>query len=385
MERGKAWKWVRRVGIGLLIVLFVTGAAIGWRTVSLVESELLTPGRLVPAPEAEIVSVAGSRVVLADNDAARADGVWGVRGPDGYAQMTRVIGGTADGVERGFAVVEGFFTAGDVVSIEANAFVSDPRAAHGLPFEEVRVPGELGVNPAWLITGELDTWVVFVHGKEASGREQALRSLPTFRKLGFPVLVITYRNDASGGAGDATSYTWGLDEWRDLDAALGTATLRGAEDFVLVGHDMGASIISNFLHLSDASSDVRAVVFDSAVLDLEALVDDLVDEKGIPGFLANMGKAVARIRFGLEWSRLDQLERVGEFDPELPMLLLHGSADEVMSIDDAAAFAAALPNARLERFESALHGALWNLESVRYDQVLADFLLSATPELQLEE
>ena len=380
MERSRFAVWARRIALLLALVLVTTGAAVVWRTMSLIESDLLSPGAIGEPVELEVVGVAGSRVLLKDTPDASREGVWGVVGPNGYAQMTRVTATGPSGIERGFAVLSGTFEAGDIVTLDAAAFPDDPRASHGLPFEEVRVPGELGVNPAWLITGEADTWVIFVHGKREDGRLQALRSLPTFRKLGFPVLVITYRNDASGGAADDQSYRWGLDEWRDLEAAIDTATLRGASDFVLVGHDMGASVISMFLHESERASAVRGVILDSAILDPEALVDDLARDRGIPGYLSSLGKAVSRVRFGLEWSELDQVERVGEFDPNLPMLLMHGSADAVAPLAVAEEFAASLPEADLEVFDGAGHGALWNVESVRYEEVLTAFLSRVIPE-----
>jgi pimeloyl-ACP methyl ester carboxylesterase len=361
MEKRKGWVWVRRVAVGLVVVLLVVAAGVTWRMMDIIESELLRPGPLSDPVSLEIVGIAGSRVTFADDDAAAIDGVWGIAGDDGYGQFTRVMSRSTRGVERGLAVLSGGFSAGETVVLEANAFPDDPRTAHGLPFEEVRVPGELGVNPAWLIGGESETWVVFVHGKDMNGRAQSLRSLPTFRKLGMPVLVITYRNDASGGAGDDGHTTWGLDEWRDLESALATATLRGADDFILVGHDMGASIVTTFLHESDRTPDVRGVVLDSAVLDFEALVDDVGDD------------------------RLDQLERVDEFDPMIPMLLLHGTADTISPIETADAFAAALPHVEYERFSGAGHGALWNSQPVRYEEILTDFLISAIPELATDE
>ena len=366
------------------VVALLIGSAISWRTMNIVESELLTPDGLSETVTLEVVGVAGSRITFKDEGDAAIDGVWGIVGPSGYGQITRVISRDNAGVVRGLALLSGSFSVGEVVELDASAYPEDPRSAHGLPFEEIRVPSDLGVNPAWLITGENDTWIVFVHGADGNGRTQALRAIPTFRKLGFPVLVITYRDDASGGAGDDLRYAWGLDEWRDVDAALATATLRGADDFILVGHGMGASIISTFLHESELTPNVRGVIFDSAVLDLEEVIDEIARDRGIPGYLATIGKSIARIRFGLEWSRLDQLERVLEFDPSLPMLVLHGTDDTVAPITMTDAFAAALPLATYERFRGAVHGALWNSAPVRYEESLTDFLIGVTPGLASE-
>ena len=381
MERGRGWVWFRRVVLSLAAVVVVFAAAVTWRLVDLVESELLAAG----SPDfgaADIAGLSGGRVVLEGTGASR-EGVWGIVGADGYGQVTGIISRAGGRVERSLVTMEGSLVEGETVLLDVTAFPADPRTAHGLPFEEVRVPGELGVNPAWLIDGENDTWVVFVHGRGIAGRAESLRSLPTFRKLGFPILVITYRNDGTGGEDERGHATWGLDEWRDLNNALETAQLRGADDFILVGHDMGASIVMAFLHESEFILRIRGIVLDSAVLDLEAVVDGMARERGIPASLAVIGKAISRIRFGLEWPRLDQVARVDEFDPSIPMLLLHGTADQVAPIEAADAFAEGLPHARYERFAGAGHGALWNSESVRYDDVLTEFLLVVAPELAL--
>lgn len=380
MERRTPWAWARPVGAGLLVLIVVVAAAVTWRLMSLVESELLS--MQTPASGSAVVAdVTGSRIVLADGDLIDRGGVWGITGPNGYGQVTGVISAAEGRVERGFVALSGSIAAGDEVTFDPNAFPSDPRVAHGMPFDEINVPGDLGVNPAWLIDGDSDTWVVFVHGRGRGGRAESLRSLPTYRKLGFPMLVITYRTDNAAEGSGARRSTWGLDEWRDLEAALDTARLRGARDFVLVGHDLGASIVVMFLHNSEAGSDIRAVVLDSAILDLNATVDDLARDHGIPGFLAGLGKGISRIRYGLEWSQLDQVGRAAEFDPSTPLLLLHGTGDAVSPLATAEAFAAALPAATLERFGGAMHGSLWNSQSVRYDDVLTDFFLTVLPEL----
>ncbi len=385
MERSRVGVWTRRVAIALTVVVVTTAVGVTWRMMNIIETDLLTPGALSDRVLVEVIDVSGSRITFADDDAAAVDGVWGVVGADGYGQVTRVISRGPGGIERGLAVLSGDLASGETVEWDEYAFPKDPRTAHGLPFEEVRVSGELGVNPAWFISGESDTWAIFVHDKDMGGRAQSLRVLPIFRKLGIPLLVITYRNDASGGAGDGRRYTWGLDEWSDLEAALDTATLRGADDFILLGYGTGASIVTTFLHESDRTSDVRAVVLDSPVLDLEALVDAIAVDRGIPAYLAAAGKALARIRFGLEWSRLDQLERSGEFDPSIPMLLMHGTADNVVPIEISDAFAAALPHVTYERFLGAGHGALWNNGPVRYEDVLTEFLIEVMPELTADD
>lgn len=385
MERGRAGVWVRRVAVATAFVVLIVAAAVTWRVMDLIDSEVLAPGAWEEPASVEVLEVSDDRIVLEDaNDASR-NGVWGIVGPSGYGQVVRIISSSEGRVEREFVLLAGSISAGEIVTFDPSAYPVDPRTAHGLPFQEIRVPGELGVNPAWLTEGESDTWVVFVHGKGARGREQSLRVLPVLRRLGFPVLVITYRNDQAGGAGDGRRHTWGLDEWPDLESALDTAQLRGADDFVLFGFDMGASIVAAYLDRSQSAHIIRGVVFDSPILDLEALVDEMTADRGIPNILAAVGKAIARIRFGLEWGQLNHAARAGEFDPSLPILLLHGTADTLSPIGAADDFAEALPDAAYERFGGASHGALWNQDPMRYESALGRFLLDVIPEMLTQE
>ena len=115
----------------------------------------------------------------------------------------------------------------------------------------------------------------------------------------------------------------GLEEWRDLDAALTLAERKGATDYVLFGYGMGAEVIATFLHESDRTDVVRGVVLDSPVLDLEGTIDATSDT---PGPLLEASQQLVRLRFGLEWDLLDQLSRADQFD--VPVLVLHGAANE---------------------------------------------------------
>ena len=95
--------------------------------------------------------------------------------------------------------------------------------------------------------------------------------------------------------------------------------------------------------------------------------------------MAASAKAVARIRFGLEWSELDQLSRAGEF--AVPMLVMHGTEDSVAPVASADAFAEALPDlVTYQRFEGARRVELWNHDPERYNEAVLSFLLAVTEE-----
>ena len=294
-------------------------------------------------------------------------------GTGAYGQMTAVISTEAETIERSFRTLTGRFIAGEMVTFDAYASGENPNDAFALEYSDVRIPGELGVNPAWQVDGARDTWVIVVHGEGLDERRQALRILPTVADGGFPALVITYRND--GAAPDAGGvYRWGLSEWQDIEAAIAYARNRGAEDFILYGFGMGANIVTMHLHRSDSAADVRGAVLDSFVPDLGAVVDGIGRERDIPAIVSSAAKAVARIRFGLEWSDLNHMMRAAEFD--VPLLLLHGSEDDVAPIAEVDAFAEALPDVvTYERFDGAKRTELWNRDPERYNLAVLSFLL----------
>jgi pimeloyl-ACP methyl ester carboxylesterase len=379
VEESKFGYWFKRIAVAVVLGLLL-GTFIGaFRGSSVIATDLLTPGSAEVGPAFEIGLVGAGRIVLPRNDVTELEGIWGVsNGTGGYGQVAAVISTDAETIERSFRTLTGRFIAGESVTFDAYAVGADPMEAFAIDFDDVRVPGELGVNPAWFIPGERDTWVIMVHGEGLDERAQALRILPIIEEAGFPVLVITYRND-SAAPDDGGFYRWGLSEWQDIEAAMTFASRPGeeAKSFIVYGFGMGATIAMTHLHVSDSTGDVLGVILDSPVLDLGAVVDEIATARGIPALVSSAAKGVARIRFGLEWSQLDQTSRMDQFD--VPMLLLQGTEDDVAPVATADEFAAALPGlVRYERFEGAVRTELWNIDAERYNTAVEEFLTELT-------
>ncbi|MFQ5555602.1 MAG: alpha/beta hydrolase family protein [Acidimicrobiia bacterium] len=365
--------WLKRGLVAVTTVVVVAWVAGVWVMSSTLGRDLLTPQPEEPTFDLEIATVGGGTVVLTRTPITERDSVWGLESETAYGQVSAVVAIREDVVERGFRTLEGEMRPGDRVRFDPFAYTGDPRTAHGIPFEEVRIAGELGAYPAWKVEGDRDTWVIVIHGKGSDERRQALRMLPAFRDDGFPVLVITYRNDLGAPAAPDGRYRWGRTEWRDVEAAVEFALRQGAEELVLYGFSMGGEIASMFLHESDHVGGVVGVVLDSPVLDLEATVDAEASQRGVPGILVGGAKTLATLRFDIDWRELDQVERAGEFD--VPVLLMHGSADETVPVAPSDEFAAARPGlVRYERFEGGRHVQLWNEDPVRYETAVRLFL-----------
>jgi hypothetical protein len=360
--------WMRRIGLGLLGLVTLVYLAGIWHYSNVIEERLLIPEAVVTEPRFQVVSVDDARVILERNDATEREGVWGLAGPNGYGRISSVLAVGSNDVERAFVVLDGTFEPGDAVGIDQYAYQGDPLTALDIPFEEVRVAGERGVNPAWVIDGRRDTWVVIVHDKGTDERRQALRVLPALRAAGYPVLVASYRNDEGAAPSESGRLAWGLEEWADVEAALRFAQTRGAEEFVLVGYGMGAEIASMFLHKSDLAGQVVGVVFDAPALDPVALIED-----GIPWAFAGGAKAIAGVRFGMAWDELDQVARAGEFDPSIPILLMHGAIDSKAPVRVSDEFASALGHVQYERLAEADHMYAWNIGPLAYESALVRF------------
>lgn len=266
----------------------------------------------------------------------------------------------------------------------------DPGAV-GLAFSEIAIPLEddLGSAPAWLIEGARPETVILVHGRSGT-RAESLRILPAIVEAGYTALVITHRNDMGGGPDteDAVG-RFGQEEWRDVRAAIAVATERGAPRIVLMGYSQGASLISYHLRQAVESGEgtgpVAGVVLDSPLLSLgttlvqQARLRDIPDPL-IPPILFGT-RQMARLRAGFDVGDVEHVEALAEL--EVPMLLLHGDADDFVPIEATDELAEARQQRGLdttyERIEGAGHVEGWNTDTDRYTTAVVDFLTRVMP------
>lgn len=372
MERPDATT-LRRIAALIGVLGGLTYMVLVWLVSNDIRNELLVP-RAEVLREVDVVTVGGGRVGLSRTPVSTQEGVWGIRGPEGtFGIVGDIVELRTDVVVRTLDVVEGVFSIGDVVSWDPKVYRGDPATALGIDFEPIRIPGELGVAPAWFIDGRQDTWVIIVHDRDA-GLDESLRLLPALVDADYPVVVTTYRGDGMAPRTDSGRWAWGVDEWPEVEDAVRWSQGQGAQDIAIVGLGMGASIVAQFLHETTLLSSVRGVVFDSPVLDLEATSDAISAADGIPGVLSAPARAIARLRFKIEWSVLDQVDRASEYD--VPLLVFQGTADTVAPIGVAEAFEAGVPEGlmTLDVVEGAGHGTVWNTDPAAYELALLEFL-----------
>jgi alpha-beta hydrolase superfamily lysophospholipase len=262
-----------------------------------------------------------------------------------------------------------------------------PGTALGLPFTQDEVHSELGPLPAWFVppadgVPARGSWAILVHGRGAS-REECLRALPVLHRLGFPSLVISYRNDPGVPRSRGGRYHLGDAEWLDVEAAVLHAIEHGAKDVVLVGWSMGGAIVLQMISRSWLADRVRAVVLDAPVIDWRDVLDHHARLNRMPTPVGRLSQAVlehpqARRLVGvdapLSLSRLDWVTRASELT--LPMLLIHSDDDEFVPSGPSRRLAQARPD--LVTFvpsKGARHTKEWNVDPEGWDTAVARFLL----------
>lgn len=373
-------RWRVLIIISAAVVL-VAVAGLGWGGWYL--SDVLKDGALVPKRDApqhdlEVVALGEGRVTLrvtpeSDEDGPwTKDGIWGLSRDAGYDQVRAILEIGKQHVVREFFPITHNLKVGEKVRLDSFTFPGDPQTALGLPFEEVSFASPSGDFPAWFVDGPSDTWAIFVHGKGADRRE-ALRMLPTVAELGLPSLIITYRNDAGLPANPDGFYRYGQTEWEDLEGAVSYAIGHGAEDIVLVGYSMGGAIVANFLYKSPLAERVMGVILDAPMINFNATIDLGARQKGYPGIVTTIAKAVSSVRFRVDWEALNYLKHTDELT--VPILLFHGDADEKVPVETSDALAKARPDlVRYVRAADATHVRSWNMDPAAYQVVVRDFL-----------
>lgn len=367
--------WIWRVVLGVAVFIGALWLVLSWWHANQIRHEFLIPRPALEGFDLTVSNNEAGRVTVTRTAESEREGLWGLEGEGAYAQVSTIVRLTETEVERGVKTLEGELAPGDVARIDRNAFTGDPFTAHRIGWERSITPSEIGPHGGWFIDGRRSTWVLFVHGMGNDQLQESLRIIPGLVEQGYPVMVVTYRNDIGATPNESGMRLWGLEEWRDIDAAVQLGQRKGAKDFVVVGSGFGASIVSTFLHQSDQIGTVRGVIYDSPVVDLESVVERWASERSVPGPVAWLGRRLATVRFGVEWDLLNQMDRLEEFD--VPMLVLIGGEDPVSYPEQLETFADGLgPDAERHRFEQGGHTDLWNIDQTRYEATVESWLLS---------
>lgn len=324
-----------------------------------------------------------STVTLEDTAQTRRPGRYGAFLPDGrHIRFSTAVVTSDTGVAREVSAS----AADALVGVERVSWTGiefpTPNDA-GLHALDANIESEHGPIPAWVIdSASRATWAVHIHGL-GSSRAGTLRGVQIASELGLTSLVTTYRNTVDGPQVGSRRSTLGIDEFHDAEPALEFAIEHGAEQIVLFGWSMGASIALRLAHHSPWSNRVLAVVAESPVLDWRATLSANLTCAGLPSWTAYlaypwltfpplarpMGLASEIDLDLLDWSARDRIRK--------PTLILQGSHDHSTPWRIAEPVAAANPHVTLELFE-ADHTMTWNSDPERWRTTVSAWL---TPRL----
>lgn len=374
------------IAIGVIVVLLVGLATVtGWAGSEAIRRSALAPTNFVPDRNllVEEVDAAAGTIALRAGDGAgndhgdwRLPGTFGITSSNAAGIVGDIVSQDNDMIVRTLVTPDAGFASGDAVGLDPRVWTSDPRTAHGIDFEEVRFSSEVGPLGAWLIPGTSSTWAIFVHGYGV-GREEGLRFLPALTDRDVPVLMIQYRNDAGAPASASGRHAYGASEWRDVEAAVSYAHASGAGDVVLFGSSMGGAIVMRFLLDSQMSESVAGAILDSPALDLGDITTYGAERIGLWNGITRLGKVAAAFRFGLDWRALDYVARADELD--VPILLIHGTADRTVHVRTSDALAAARPDlVTYLRPDGVEHVRAWNADAESYDAAIRAFMDTVT-------
>jgi uncharacterized protein len=369
--------------LGVLLVLVVGGfVGLGWWLSSSVvkpdHQHFTNPDHSDVVLRVERVGSGTNVVIGAPDEHARRPGTYRMVWGGVEAVVGDVVAASPDSVERPI-LRGGVPSVGETVAV-TDVMISDPKSSLGLDYDEVSVVTELGPAPAWYVPGPVDsTWVIAVHGQ--NGRRNAMLAIPTFHRLGLPVLAITYRNDEGAPSAPDGLMHYGESEYRDVESAVRYAQSRGAERVVLYGSSMGGQVVGQFLVRSPLAGVVSAVLLDSPLVSMPMVAAFTGQRYGAPDLAMRLTGQIISWRTGVDMDQLDLIAHPPAVKP--PTLLIAGAADSQAPVQMDRDFAATALSmgwpVEYQEFPGAEHVESWNSDPARYEDVVTAFFAREVP------
>ncbi|MCO4276048.1 alpha/beta hydrolase [Pseudarthrobacter sp. HLT3-5] len=267
-----------------------------------------------------------------------------------------------------------------------SAYVFSKPDQLGLPHSEVEIPVEGGIAPAWRFdpaeaSSMPNSWAIHIHGMGGK-RAGALRGVPVAVRLGYSSLVVSFRNDGEAPPSADGRYTLGQTEWLDVEGAVQYAVDNGAQQIVLFGWSLGASIALRLADLSAHSDRIVALVLDAPVMDWTTTLTENASASGLPRWISSLGlrllqspkmRWVTGMKDPIDFAQMAWLNRAAEISQ--PTLVLHGRQDPSTPFHVSQQVADLCPDViQLVAFDTVGHSHEWNLDSKCWEDAVVALL-----------
>lgn len=248
-----------------------------------------------------------------------------------------------------------------------------------LPYERVSIVSFDGLKLCGRYYHERDgaPLVLMCHGYRGTPTRDFAGGAALFRSLGYNVLLIEQRAHASSGG---HTITFGINERRDCLAWCRYAARRFQAPILLVGISMGAAtvLMASALGLPE---NVRGIVADCPFTSPEAIIRKVGQDSGLPLSLILPFARLGAWLFGGFSLRADADAAQAVRHARVPVLLIHGDADDYVPIEMSREIAAANPErVEFHAFPGAWHGVSCLTDPERYARLVRDFCARIFPD-----
>lgn len=241
------------------------------------------------------------------------------------------------------------------------------------PFERVSIRSfdGLRLNGRYYHTKDGAPLAILCHGYRGTPSRDFCGGADIFFGLGFNVLLIEERAHCSSGG---HSITFGVKERFDVLSWTGYAVERFGPEvrILLAGISMGAGTVLMASEL-DLPGNVRGILADCPFTSPAEIITEFGRANGIPMKLAYPFAALgARLFGGFSLTAADAAEAVK--NAKVPILLIHGEADELVPCAMGRRIAEANPEMiEFHAFPNAGHGLSYVEDTDRYTELVKIF------------
>jgi len=263
----------------------------------------------------------------------------------------------------------------------ARIAINDDPGRHGLAYDSIVFNASDGAAiHAWYLQTATPTarGIVIAPGIDNNRLQSGvtLALAPGLLKLGFDVIAIDLRGEGESGG---EPITFGAREQWDVLAAVEQLRIRGARQVGVLGFSLGAVAAV----LAAAGSDrIDAIAIDSAFADLRAtFTHELAANYGLPPPAIAYGLGLYALLSGTDPASVSPVTVVGRIPPR-HVLIIHGTADTAVPVEDSALLLRAAPGPQTSRWlvTGGTHTLSFFVDPAEYERRVTGFFVAAMPD-----